>query len=198
MKPITRDEILPLGAYESIRDAFRARIVAEKKVRRLSLGDRMTVVFENHDTALLQVQEMLRTERISREAAILHEIETYNELVPADGELSATFMIEIDDKAERERFLEAAAGIESAVSLRIMVGDEMQEARGVWSKNRESGVRASAVLYLKFPLSAPALTHLAKSAAKDIDARLVVAHPAYQAEAKLDQPLVASLKEDLS
>ena len=198
MKAITRDEILPLGAYEAVRDAFRTRVIAEKRLRRLSLGDRMTVVFENHDTALLQVQEMLRTERISREAAIVHEIETYNELVPADGELSATFMIEIDDKAERERFLEAAAGIEAAVSFRVLVDGTPHEARGVWSKDRESGIRASAVLYLKFPLPPPALEQFAKSHVKDLDARVVVSHPAYNAEAKLTQPLLASLKEDLS
>ena len=198
MKPITRDEILPLGAYEAIRDAFRARVVAEKKVRRLSLGARMTVVFENHDTALLQVQEMLRTERISREAAILHEIDTYNELVPADGELSATFMIEIDDKEERERFLEAAAGIEGAVSLRVDVAGTSHDAQGVWSKARESGIRASAVLYLKFPLPTAARDHIATAPIKDIDARLVVRHKAYDAEAKITPALLASLKEDLS
>ena len=34
--------------------------------------------------------------------AVLHEIETYNQLVPADGELSATVMIEIDDRDTRD------------------------------------------------------------------------------------------------
>ena len=46
------------------------------------MGDKASAVFENHDTVLLQIQEMLRTERISREAAIQHEIDTYNEHFP--------------------------------------------------------------------------------------------------------------------
>ena len=50
---------------------------------------KVSVVFENHDTVLLQIQEMLRTERITRPAAIQHEIDTYNELVPGPDELSA-------------------------------------------------------------------------------------------------------------
>lgn len=198
MKPITRDEVLPLGAYESIRDAFRTRIVAEKKLRRIGLGDRMTAVFENHDTALLQVQEMLRTERISREAAVLHEIETYNELVPKDGELSATFMIEIDDKAERERFLEAAAGIEGAVRLLVSTNGHTYETRGVYSKARESGVRASAVLYLKFPLPTEALAALKDAPVSSLSVSLEVRHAAYEASATLPPTLVASLKEDVS
>ena len=56
------------------------------------------MVFENHDTVLLQIQEMLRTERITAEAGILHELETYNELVPGPGELSATLFVEIADR----------------------------------------------------------------------------------------------------
>src|SRR5262245_2072838 len=99
MKPIERGEVLGLAEYESIRDRFRARVIEEKKARRVALGPNATCVFENRDTALMQIQEMLRTERITREAAILHEIETYNQLVPGDHELSATVLIEIDDKA---------------------------------------------------------------------------------------------------
>src|SRR5215469_6484695 len=116
MKPIERGEVLGLADYETIRPHFRARVIEEKKRRRLSVGPRATALFENRDTVLLQIQEMLRTERITREAAILHEIETYNDFIPNDDELSCTLMIEIDDKDERERFLESARGLEEAVA----------------------------------------------------------------------------------
>ena len=33
MNPITRDEILPLGEYERVREHFRSRVIAEKKLR---------------------------------------------------------------------------------------------------------------------------------------------------------------------
>src|SRR5439155_24871586 len=98
MKKIDRSEILPLGEYEKIREPFRKRVVDMKRARRLQLGAEMSIVFENHDTMLMQVQEMLRTERITNEKGIAHELETYNELVPNDGELAATLFIEIPDR----------------------------------------------------------------------------------------------------
>ena len=67
MKPVDRREILPLGEYEAIRERFRARVIEEKRARRVAFGDMATCVFENHDTVLLQVQEMLRTERITKD-----------------------------------------------------------------------------------------------------------------------------------
>src|SRR6185295_18042058 len=117
MKLVERGEVLGLAEYETIRDRFRARVIEEKKVRRVKLGPQASCVFENRDTVLLQIQEMLRTERITREAAVLHEIETYNQLVPRDHELSATALIEIDEKAERDAFLVEAKGLDRAFAL---------------------------------------------------------------------------------
>src|SRR5690242_11995154 len=105
MRPIERSEILPIGEYETIRDRFRGRVIEEKRRRRVVLGERMSAVFENRDTVLLQIQEMLRTERISSPSGIEHEIETYNELLPGPGQLSVTLFVEIPDKAERDRTL---------------------------------------------------------------------------------------------
>lgn len=87
MKPIERGEVLGIAEYEKIREHFRERVIGEKKLRRVQLGPKATALFENRDTVLLQIQEMLRTERITREAAILHEIETYNQLLPGNDEL---------------------------------------------------------------------------------------------------------------
>src|SRR4051812_24791186 len=118
MKRVEQDELLGLGAYEQIRDPFRRRVIALKEARRVALGPNMTLLFENHDTVLLQVQEMLRTERITQQKAILHELETYNELIPGDHELSATVFIEYAERAERERMLVALAGVEDKFYLR--------------------------------------------------------------------------------
>ena len=38
MKPVERGEILGLADYEAVRDAFRNRVIAEKKLRRVALG----------------------------------------------------------------------------------------------------------------------------------------------------------------
>ena len=85
MKPVQRNEVLGSRDYETDpRPVPRARDRGEARAAR-ARRRRVTPLFENRDTVLLQIQEMLRTERITRERAVLHEIETYNELVPGDG-----------------------------------------------------------------------------------------------------------------
>ncbi len=190
MQRVERNEILKIGEYETIREPFRARIIAEKKARRVAFGPLATAVFENHDTVLLQIQEMIRTERITREGAILHEIETYNQLIPADGELSATVMLEIDDRDTREKFLNAAAGIHEHIAMEV----DGDRSRATWDDRLVIPGRASAVLYLKFPLSKDALRKIKSGAAK---VALVASHPAYEARAELSPAAVKSLTEDL-
>ena len=59
MQKVTLDEIVGTEQYEKIRDDFRRRIIELKKHRRVPVGDHITLVFENHETVLFQVQEML-------------------------------------------------------------------------------------------------------------------------------------------
>ena len=95
MKQITLDDSLDLTTYEKRRDDIRAAVIALKEPRRVAVGDRLTFIFENRDTVRFQVQEMVRAERMVKAEAIQAELDVYNELMPRDGELSATLMIEI-------------------------------------------------------------------------------------------------------
>lgn len=191
MKRVERSELLDLGAYEQIRDRFRARILSVKEPRRIALGPNMTVLFENHDTVLFQIQEMLRTERITSEKAIQHELDTYNELVPGDAELSATVFIEYPDRDERERMLVALAGVEDA--FYVVAGGErsavVPDGRGT------DPTRTMAVQYVKFPLGPAAL---AAVRARSGPVLLGVTHRAYTAEVELGPRTLASLGDDLA
>ena len=189
MKPVDRSEILDLGAYEQIRERFRARIIDEKKRRRVALGENMTAVFENHDTALYQIQEMLRTERITQEKAIQHEIETYNDLVPGDRELSITIFIEYPERAERDRMLVALAGVESGFWLEAG-GDRIS---AIGEERGERTDRTTTVHYTKVPLSDAALSAIR---GRRGPVRLGVTHPAYSASAELSAETLASLADD--
>jgi hypothetical protein len=191
MNPVVRQEILGIAEYESVRGPFRARVIGEKKRRRVSVGPHVTAVFENHDTVLLQIQEMLRTERITREAAVAHEIDTYNALVPGKAELSATVMIEIPDPTAREAFLAGAAGIERHIALWV---DDVR-VPATFDPERVLPDRASAVLYLKFKLPEPAAVAVQGGHAA---LRLAIDHPAYQESTTLGPELAASLAEDLA
>lgn len=199
MRPIERGEVLGLAEYEAVRDRFRSRVIEEKKRRRVKLGAQASCVFENRDTILLQIQEMLRTERITREAAVLHEIETYNQLLPGEHELSATVLVEIEDKSERERFLFEAKGLDRSFSL-VVAGET---CAGKHDASREHPDRTTAVHYLKFPLGPAAERALrdvleGKRKPSEVVVEVVVEHPRYSARATLPPEAVASVAEDLA
>lgn len=102
MKPVDRSEILDYVTYDERRAELRPRAMAAKALRRVALaGGVLTFLFENRDTVRYQVQEMMRTERIVKEADILHELHTYNELLGGPGQLGCTLLIGIDDPDER-------------------------------------------------------------------------------------------------
>ena len=190
MRPIDRSEILGLGEYEGIREQFRRRVVEEKRARRVHLGDIYTVVFENRDTVLLQIQEMLRTERITQESAIRHEIETYNELVPGDAQVSITLFVEIVDKAERDRRLVELAGLEDAIVIEV-------DGRAYPFHGKREGAepgRTTAVHYLKADLPVEAL---AAMRARTSRVALAVTHPAGAARLELPPPVLQKLADDL-
>ena len=189
MQPIDRSEILPLGEYEKIREHFRARVMEDKRARRIQVGSHLTVLFENRDTVMLQIQEMLRTERITAEPAIRHEIETYNELVPGEQQVSISLFVEEPERASRERLLEELAGLEDTVTL------EIDGTAFKFSGKREGAEpgRTTAIHYLKCALTADAIVKLKTRAAKTA---LVVAHPRYTARADLLPSTLQQLADD--
>jgi hypothetical protein len=188
MKPVTRDELLDLGAYERIRETYLRSVIERKKPRYVKLGPNMTALFENRDTVLLQIQEMLRTERITREAAILHELETYNELLPGARELSLTLFIEYGDREARERMLVALAGIEDR--FRVRVGDEV--VRCIPDSRGSDATRTMAVHYIKFRMSEGAFSAFRSGASVSLE----VEHPQYSASTELPEATLRSLRDD--
>ena len=122
MNKLTLDDIKDHRAYERERPEFRAQIIAMKKRRRIQLGPLLTLTFENTDTMRFQVQEMARVERMLTDEQIQHEVDTYNELIPGQGQLSATLFIEIADTAKLYEWLPKLVGIQRAVSFWLPEG----------------------------------------------------------------------------
>ena len=119
MRKLTNADIKDLREYERERDAFLAEIISMKKKRRIALGDLMTIVFENAATMRFQIQEMARAERMLRDEQIAHEIETYNELVPDDGELVGTLFIEITDVDLLREWLPKLTRIQNHIAIEV-------------------------------------------------------------------------------
>jgi len=166
-------------------------MIERKKRRRVSVGEHMTLIFENHDTVLFQIQEMLRTERITGEPEIAHEIATYNPMVPRAGELFATLMIEYSDPDERHRALDAFNDLEGHLSLEL--GDARCEA--VFERlPGEEASRLPAVNYVRFKLPADAALRM-RDARQSVSLRVM--HPHYAATQELSKESRAELSADL-
>ncbi len=192
MRKLTVDDIVDLRAYERERDEFRARIIALKKARRVALGDLMTLVFENLDTVRFQIQEMARAERMMRDEQIAHEVETYNDLLPDPGELSATLFVEIDDPDALREWLPKLVGLQHHVS--IEVGGERSPA---WEVDEERLTREDSITttvhYIRF-----AFTPEQQAAFVAGPVTLRIDHPAYQAEIELGADTRAALAADFA
>src|SRR5581483_10099070 len=82
MRKLTTADLKSLDEYEKVRPILRRQIIELKEIRRVALGDNISIVFENFQTMQWQTQEMLRAERITSPEAIQEEVDTYNELIP--------------------------------------------------------------------------------------------------------------------
>jgi hypothetical protein len=197
MEKITLGEVKDLVEYEKARDAMRARVIELKRNRRVAVGDNITFLFENRDTVLFQIQEMVRTERIVDEMRIQEEIDAYNALLPGPGELSATMFIEIPELArmsneEVRRTINRFQGLDrEGVSLRL---DGLPPVPARFEVGHSKEEKMAAVHYLHFSISREAQAALAD---RRRFVRLVVDHPSYRAEAEVPPATRAEMLSDL-
>jgi Protein of unknown function (DUF3501) len=193
VRELTLADVLDLRAYERVRDDYRARVIAKKRKRRVALGPIMTLVFECLDTVRFQVQEMARVEKIISDEAIQVELDIYNRLLPAAGELSATLFIELTSDGALREWLPKLVGIEHqlAVSIDGDLVTSVPEAEHAAALTRETVTPA--VHYLRFPFS-DAQVGAFRGAA---EVALVSTHPAYAARTVLGSAVREELLGDL-
>lgn len=183
MKPVQRETLLDYVTYETERDRLRAKVMALKAPRRIHVGGVLTFLFENTETIRYQVHEMMRAERIVREADIQHELRTYNELLGAPGELGCTLLIEIEDSEERTRRLSEWVELPAALYARLPNGALV---RAICDPRQIDDGRLSSVHYIKFPVRGQVPWALGSDL------------PGLTIEAELSAEQRAALAEDLS
>jgi hypothetical protein len=149
MKTVERGEILDYVTYEERRPEVRAAAMRAKDARRVHVARHLTFLFENRDTIRYQIQEMVRAERIVREADIAHEIETYNELIGTGGDLGCTLLIEVDDPAGRAEKLARWLELPRRLYAKLEDGTKV---RAAFDERQVGDARLSSVQYLKFPV----------------------------------------------
>jgi hypothetical protein len=197
VEKVALSEVRDIAQYERVREAERARIIERKRPRRVGLGENLTLLFENHDTVLFQVQEMMRTERIVDEAKIRDELDTYNELIPGPGQLSATLFIEIPGISrmpaeEMRAAVNRFRGLDEG-HVRLEIGPHVLPARFERGDTHEE--KMAAVHYVRFDVPDGAQPLLTDPVAA---VRLVCTHPNHPAATDLTPQTRAELVADLA
>lgn len=151
MQKLSREDLMSLEKYAEERIAFRDRVLAHKRNRRLNLGTNAALYFEDRLTMQYQVQEMLRIERIFESEGINEELLAYNPLIPDGSNWKATFMVEFPDEEERREMLTRLVGIEDRVYIQVVDFDRVF-AIADEDLERADETKTSAVHFLRFEL----------------------------------------------
>ena len=192
MKRLTVQDLLPADQYERSRDELRRRIIGLKENRRIAVGDLVTLVFENRDTVLFQIQEMIRAEHIVAPERIREEVESYNEQIPESQELSATLFIEVTDPTKVKSVLDRFLGIDRGQTVGLQLGN--QRVYGVFEQGRAKEDKISAVHYVRFPFSDKEKAQMA-TLTEPIE--IFIHHSGYEARAVVPDKMRMSLLQDL-
>jgi len=148
---ITRDDIISLQDYESIRKDKRQESILRKKFRRIAIGPYATIQFESWESMWLQIQEMLRIEKGGDEQ-LTDELTAYNPMVPNGSEFTGTLMFEIDEEERRTAFLKGLGGVDKHIHL--IIGDQKVTAEPEQDIDRtRADGKASAVQFVHFALT---------------------------------------------
>ena len=192
-KKIQKEDIMPLDIYTKQRKALRKNIVEFKKNRRVSLGPYATFYFENYETMLAQVQEMLYIEKGGDEQ-LNDELIAYNPLIPNGQELIATLMFEIDNPVSRATFLGKVGGIEEKVFMKI--DGEVVKAVPEEDVDRTSAEgKASSVQFIHFKFNNK---QIEKFQSNSLQIELGIDHEEYSHTTKLTDLTQKSLSEDFN
>ena len=188
VRPITRFDIKGPAMYAHIRDDYRQRVIQMKKARRVFLGDRVEIVFDNRLTLTMQIEEICRLENLTAEL-LEAEIASANQLMPTEDSLAATLFVPLPQDEHLKDRLRELVGLDEHVVLHI--GPHV--IRAAFEPGRSSTERISAVQYLRFPLSPEARTAL-QTAGTSI--AIAIDHPNYQHRKDGLDDLRASLAAD--
>ena len=189
---ITHDKLLSLEAYAKLRQSSRPAAIAHRRLRSVHLGEHMTLQFEDEQTILRQVQEMLHIEKIFDETGIQAEIDVYAALLPEGSNWKATLLIEYDEADQRKRELARLIGVEDRLFVEVE-GHARSYAIADEDLERENAQKTSAVHFVRFEFSAAARQAVRAGAGVKIGCD----HTHYPVHVSVPPETLASLAGDL-
>jgi hypothetical protein len=177
LKKLGAGDLMSLEEYSRERTAFRARVMAHKKNRQVTVGPNTLWLFEDRITVHYQVQEMLRAERVFESEGIAEELGAYNPLIPDGTNWKVTLLIEYPDPEIRRVALEQLRGVEDRCYVQV-AGLQRLFAIADEDLERENDTKTSAVHFLRFELDAGMVAGLKAGATLAIG----IDHPNYRHE----------------
>lgn len=190
MKKLTRADIRGPRLYGAIRDDLRQRAIEVKRLRRVAIGPTVSIVFENRTTMIFQVEEMCRAEGIDDPQKIQEELDVYNRILPDDGQLGATLLVEITEEEKIASTLNELVGLQQHLWLEL----DGRRLPARFDEAQFAHDRFAAVQYLRFSLDEAAQKALRKPSTQ---LKLITDHPRYRHETLLREETRASLAADL-
>jgi hypothetical protein len=190
---VTRESLMSLEAYSKIRKPSRAQAIAHRRLRTVSLGEHITLQFEDEATIRRQIQEMLLIEKIFDEEGIQSEIEAYAPLIPDGSNWKATMLIEYPDVHERKRELARLIGVEDRMFVEVE-GHARVHAIADEDLERENDEKTSAVHFVRFEFTKAMREAVRAGAAVKIGCD----HRNYPAHMSIPAETLASLAGDLA
>lgn len=184
--------VLDRSAYALLRPSAKQRILPVRQQRRVQVGRRLSLEFENEETLQYQVQEMIYAENITDEHAAAHEVASYQRLVPTANTLTATMFLEFTDVASVQQDMARVSGIEKLITLTVGRSDIVAE--DVPPPDEGLSEQTFSVHFLRFSLTDEQRRNFADDS---LPVSVHVAHPNYQAATELSTSTRAQLLADL-
>lgn len=196
MEKVTRKDIPSLETYVAHRDEVRREIIALRKRRRVSLGELVSLSFENRETVTYQICEMMRIEHITDPVKLGEEILTYNDLIPKASQLAATLFIEVPDPSQVRDVLNRLVGVDEHLVLYV----DGIAVPGESEPGRSTEEKTSSVHYVRFTLPDAVRERFLQVAGASGGASVELAsdHPRYRRQATLTSVQVEELARDLA
>jgi len=193
MRGLTLDDILPLGDYAGQRrEFFAAHCRYLDHYRRVRIGPKLTLVFENRQTLWFRVQELLRVARLADPERVQQELDLYNRLLPSRDYLQAALLIDIHQETKLTEEL-AVWQMLGDNTLRMKIGAESIPSEFVTSRPEDRCIGAAH--WVQFHIDATARRLLADPRQP---VTFLVADSAYPHEsAPLSDDVRQSLVDDL-
>ena len=191
LNTIEKSDILSRNEYKSKRKSLREKMVLRKKFRRVDIGPYVTMYFENKDTIIHQINEMVYIEN-GGEDQINDEISAYKSLIPDGQELVATVMIEIDSPIKRAEFLAKMGGFEEQISIKV--GGQLIKGRAELDGDRTTADgKASSVQFVHFEFDEQAVKSI-KNNMENVS--ISINHKSYRHSVILNTDTVVELTKD--